>query len=41
MGKKTFEKAGDKLREFKVGDRVKVDMHRGRITRTDLSEFVP
>ena len=26
MGKKTFEKAGDNLREFKVGDRVKVDM---------------
>jgi hypothetical protein len=30
MGKKTSEKADDDL-GFKVGDRVKVDMHRGRI----------
>jgi hypothetical protein len=31
MGKKTSEKADDNLSAFKVGDRVKVNMHRGRI----------
>ena len=30
MGKKTSEKADDHLSEFKVGDRVKVNMHRGQ-----------
>jgi hypothetical protein len=40
MGKKTFEKAGDNLREFKVGDRVKVDMHRGRIVEAEVKAVV-
>jgi len=33
MGKKASEKAGDNLSEFKVGDRVKVNLHTGRIER--------
>jgi hypothetical protein len=36
MGKKTSEKADDNLREFKAGDRVKVNMHRGRIVEGRL-----
>ena len=31
MGKKTPEKARDNLSEFKVSDRVKVNLHTGRI----------
>ena len=31
MGKKASEKAGDNLSEFTVGDRVKVNLHTGRI----------
>jgi hypothetical protein len=31
MGKKTPEKADENLSEFKVGDRVKVNLHTGRI----------
>ena len=36
MGKKTSEKADDNLSEFKVGDRVKVKMHRGRIVEAEV-----
>jgi hypothetical protein len=36
MGKKTSEKADDNLSEFKVGDRVKVNMHRGRIVDAEV-----
>ena len=35
MGKKTSEKADDNL-EFRVGDRVKVNMHRGRIVEAEI-----
>ncbi len=34
MGKKTSEKADDNL-EFKVGDRVKANIHRGRIVEAE------
>jgi hypothetical protein len=40
MGKKTSEKADDNLSEFKVGDRVKVDMHRGRIVEAEIKAVV-
>jgi len=40
MGKKTSEKADDNLREFKVGDRVKVNMHRGRIVEAEVKAVV-
>jgi hypothetical protein len=39
MGKKASEKAGDNL-EFKVGDRVKVNMHRGRIVEAEVKAVV-
>jgi hypothetical protein len=39
MGKKTPEKANDDL-EFKVGDRVKVNMHRGRIDEAEVKAVV-
>ena len=40
MGKKTSEKADDNLREFKVGGRVKVNMHRGRIVEAEVKAVV-
>ena len=40
MGKKTSEKADDSLSEFKVGDRVKVNMHRGRIVEAEIKAIV-
>jgi transcription antitermination factor NusG len=40
VGKKTSEKADDNLSEFKVGDRVKVDMHRGRIVEAEIKAVV-
>ena len=39
MGKKTSEKADDNL-EFKVDDRVKVNMHRGRIVDAEIKAVV-
>jgi hypothetical protein len=48
MGKKTPEKADENLSEFRVGDRVKVNLHTGRIVdatvkavieRTDASVY--
>ncbi len=39
MDKKTSEKADDKL-EFKVGDRVKVNMHRGRIVEAEIKAVI-
>jgi hypothetical protein len=40
MGKKTSEKTDDNLSEFKVGDRVKVNMHRGRIVEAEIKAVV-
>jgi hypothetical protein len=40
MGKKTSEKADDSLREFKVGDRLKVNMHQGRIVEAEVKAVV-
>jgi uncharacterized radical SAM superfamily protein len=40
MGKKTSEKADDNLREFKVGDRIKVNMHRGRIVEAEIKAVI-
>ena len=41
MGKKTSEKkSDDNLSDFKVGDRVKVDMHRGRIVEAEVKAVV-
>lgn len=40
MGKKTSEKADDNLREFKVGDRIKVNMHQGRIVEAEIKAVV-
>jgi hypothetical protein len=41
MGKKASEKAGDdNLSEFKVGDRVKVNMHRGRIVEAEIKAVI-
>jgi hypothetical protein len=40
MGKKTSEKADDNLSEFKVGDRVKVNMHRSRIVEAEVKAVV-
>ncbi len=40
MGKKTSEKADDHLSEFKVGDRVKVNMHRGRIVDATVKAVI-
>jgi hypothetical protein len=40
MGKKTSEKADDNLREFKVGDRLKVNMHQGRIVEAEIKAVV-
>jgi hypothetical protein len=40
MGKKASEKAGDNLSDFKVGDRVKVNMHRGRIVEAVVKAVV-
>jgi hypothetical protein len=39
MGKKTSEKADDNL-EFKVGDRVKANIHRGRIVEAEVKAVV-
>jgi hypothetical protein len=36
MGKKTSKKTDDNLNEFKVGDRLKVYMHRGRIVEAEV-----
>jgi hypothetical protein len=40
MGKKTSEKDADNLSEFKVGDRVKVNMHRGGIVEAEIKAVV-
>jgi hypothetical protein len=40
MAKKTREKADDNLREFKVGDRIKVNMHRGRIVDATIKAVI-
>jgi hypothetical protein len=40
MGKKASEKASDNLSEFKVGDRVKVNMHRGRIVEAEIKAVI-
>ena len=42
MGKKASEKAsaGGNLSEFKVGDRVKVNMHRGRIVEAEIKAVI-
>jgi hypothetical protein len=40
MGKKTSKKTDDDLNEFKVGDRVKVNMHRGRIVDAEVKAVV-
>jgi len=34
------EKAGDNLSEFRVGDRVKVNMHRGRIVEAEIKAVI-
>jgi hypothetical protein len=39
MGKKTSEKVDDNL-EFKVGDRAKVNMHRGRIVEAGVKVVI-
>jgi hypothetical protein len=36
MGKKTSQKSDHNLSEFEVGDRVKVNMHRGRIVEAEV-----
>jgi hypothetical protein len=40
MGKKASEKTYGNLSEFKVGDRVKVNMHRGRIVEAEVKAVV-
>jgi hypothetical protein len=40
MGKKASEKADENLSEFKVGDRVKVNMYRGRIVEAVIKAVV-
>jgi hypothetical protein len=40
MGKKTSEKTDDNLSEFKVGDRVKVNMLRGRIVGVEIKAVI-
>jgi len=40
MGKKTSEKTDDNLSEFKVGDRVKINMQRGRIVEAEVRAVV-
>jgi hypothetical protein len=39
-GKETSEKVNDNLREFNVGDRIKVNMHRGRIVEAVVKAVV-
>ena len=40
MGKKTPEKADANLSEFKVGDRVKVNLHTGRIVDATVKAVI-
>ena len=40
MGKKTPEKADANLSEFKVGDRVKVNLHTGRIVEATVKALI-
>jgi hypothetical protein len=40
MGKNISKKAGANLSEFKVGDRVKVNMHRGRIVEAEIKAVI-
>jgi hypothetical protein len=40
MGRKTSKESDDNLSEFKDGDRVKVNMHRGRIVEAEVKAVV-
>jgi tRNA A58 N-methylase Trm61 len=40
MGKKTPEKADENLSEFRVGDRVKVNLHTGRIVDATVKAVI-
>ena len=40
MGKKASEKADDNLSEFEVGDRVKVNLHTGRIVDATVKAVI-
>ena len=40
MGKKTPEKADENLSEFRVGDRVKLNLHTGRIVDATIKAII-